>query len=281
MSLTLTPVGIPGGSIRKTVADTVIDRIQVTLRWEEQAPSGSDNIPFDLELTQDRAVEAVNFFIEHIRIAAHAAWVPRVRRAWRPQDGQYYLLTPWTISAFDANTGAPIPVFAGVNGMASPGALRAPETGSIPIAMIEDSLRLGNASLPIAMLLDAEEAVEALTLREAILAIASACEVAAKTYISRNTGSQTASFEKGLQGSFASKFYDQAPSHFSQRSFKQEDPSGFALIEEMYRERNRLIHTGSMTRRLLDVTSRERQRTVYAYLSAGNRAVDWITILTK
>jgi hypothetical protein len=53
----------------------------------------------------------------------------------------------------------------------------------------------------------------------------------------------------------------------------------FALIEEMYRERNKIMHEGCMTQRLSDLSSPERQRTIYAYLSAGHRAADWITAL--
>ncbi len=283
MSLELVPLQFRGGKLTKTVAGTVVDRIQVALQWEE--PTAPDSPPLiDLSLAQGRAVDAANVLIEHLRSSARAAWVPRIRRAWRPEDGNFYILTPWTAAVFDADTRAPLPVFAGgAVAISSPGAMRAPGTGAVLLADLEKSIRLGaNPALHNALLIDAETAVQSLAIREAILSMASACEVAAHAYIGAKAGTGAKAYEESLKRpstSFAGKFYERATEHFSTRSLLKDDPSAFSLLEEMYRERNSLIHSGHLTERLADLELRERQRTVYAYLSAAGRAVDWITTL--
>ncbi|MCQ4043056.1 hypothetical protein ACFOSC_13495 [Streptantibioticus rubrisoli] len=278
-SLSIVPLGMRGGAITRTVADTVVDRIQVVLRWEQDlAPGDAPHIDFDL--AQDRGVDAANVLVEHLRSAGRVAWMPRVRRAWRPDDGRFYLLSPWTATFLDADTEAGLPIFAGVNAQFSTGAVRSPGTGAVPVSELTASLQAG-AEPPLhnVLLVDAETAVQSLALREAILAMASACEVAAHTYIATRVGGGAESYMGSLSGSFAAKYYEQAPSGLSGRSLRSDDPSAFSLIEEMYRERNKLVHTGRTTARLADLDSRERQRTVYAFLGAAGRAVDWITSL--
>ncbi|MGA4545773.1 hypothetical protein ACPA54_37875 [Uniformispora flossi] len=281
-ALSIAPFGVAGGAISRRIADTVVDRIQVILRWEHESAVG-DTLHFDFERTQDRGVDAANVLVEHLRSAGRVAWMPRLKRAWRPEDGRFYLLSPWTVSVFDADTGSGLPVFAGVNGHLSTGAVRSPGTGAIPVDGLEASLKRGaEPALHDVLLVDAETAVQSLSLREAILSMASACETAAHTYVAAMTGAAAKTYEKNLEksgGSFAVKYYERATADLSSRSFRHEDPSAFAMIEEMYRERNRLMHGGRVTGRLADLDSRERQRTVYGFLGAAGRAVDWITAL--
>ncbi|MET9360096.1 hypothetical protein ACFYMW_00505 [Streptomyces sp. NPDC006692] len=281
-SLSIIPLGMRGGAITRTIADTVVDRIQVVLRWEQDG--GPEDTPhIDLDLAHDRGVDSVNVLVEHLRSAGRVAWMPRVRRAWRPEDGRFYLLSPWTVSVFDADTGTGLPIFAGVNALLSSGAVRSPGTGAVPVSSLAASLQ-GGSEPPLhnVLLVDAETAVQSLALREAILAMASACEIAAHTYIGTKVGNRAKRYVNGLAstgGSFAVKYYERAPSDLSSRSLHSDDPTAFSMIEEMYRERNELIHSGRTTARLADLDSRERQRTVYAFLGAAGRAVDWITAL--
>ncbi|WP_327290134.1 hypothetical protein [Streptomyces sp. NBC_01198] len=281
-SLSIVPLGMHRGAISRTIADTVIDRIQVVLRWEQDlAPSDTPSIDFDL--TQERGVNAANVLVEHLRSAGRAAWMPRVRRAWRPEDGRFYLLSPWTVTVLDADTQTGLPVFAGANAQLSSGAVRSPGTGSIPVSGLEASLQ-GGTEPPLhnVLLVDAETAVQSLALREAILAMASASETAAHTYIATHVGDRTKRYEQGLAsvgGSFAEKYYERAPTDLSSRSLRSDDPSAFSMLEEMYRERNALMHSGRTTVRLATLDSRERQRTVYGFLGAAGRAVDWISAL--
>ncbi|MYS22239.1 hypothetical protein GA0115240_139221 [Streptomyces sp. DvalAA-14] len=281
-SLSIVPLGMHGGAITRTIADTVVDRIQVVLRWEEDLAPG-DTPHIDLDLAQDRGVGAANVLVEHLRSAGRAAWMPRVRRAWRPEDGRFHLLSPWTATVFDADTGTGLPVFAGVNAQLSSGAVRSPGTGAIPVSGLEASLQ-GGTEPPLhnVLLVDAETAVQSLALREAILSMASACETAAHTYIATRVGDRAKRYEQGLTsagGSFAVKYYERAPTDLSSRSLRSDDPSAFSAIEEMYRERNALMHSGRTTARLAELDSRERQRTVYAFLGAAGRTVDWISAL--
>ncbi|MEV6013320.1 hypothetical protein AB0M29_42025 [Streptomyces sp. NPDC051976] len=281
-SLSIVPLGSRGGAITRTIADTVVDRVQVVLRWEQDfAPGEPPHI--DIDLAQDRGVGAANVLVEHLRSAGRAAWMPRLRRAWRPEDGRFYLLSPWTATVFDADTGTALLVFDGTNALLSSGAVRSPFTGAIPVSGLDASLQSGfEPPLHDVLLIDAETAVQSLALREAILAMASACETAAHTYIAIQVGDRAKSYERSLAsagGSFAAKYYERSPSDLSSRSLSREDPSAFSMIEEMYRERNALMHSGRTTARLADLDSRERQRTVYAFLGAAGRAVDWITAL--
>jgi hypothetical protein len=101
------------------------------------------------------------------------------------------------MSVFDADTGTRLPVFAGLNAMMSSGAIRAPETGAVAVLSVEDSLRAGaEPPLHSTLLLDAETAVEAGALREAIVSIASACEVAAGIYIAAKAGSNAVAHKR-------------------------------------------------------------------------------------
>ena len=279
--LTLTPAYMSGGFISKTIADAVVDRIQVVLEEEVDEPAGPATPPvFDIEQAQDRAVDAANVLIEHIRVSAQASSLPRITRMWRPQDGKFYIQQPWTMAVLEADGGAPVPVFAGVNAALTSGAIRAPETGAGDVSAVEQSLSKGiEPPLYSMLLLEAESKIEAMAMREAILDIASACEVAAALYIDAKAGAGAESYKNQLRGSFATKYYKVAPLNFSARSLEQDDPSAYAQVEDMYRERNSLMHGGQMRQSFMDLSSRERQRTVYGYISAGHRAVEWVTAL--
>jgi len=184
------------------------------------------------------------------------------------------------MSVFDADTNTELPIFAGANARLSTGAVRSPGTGAVPVSALTASMK-GGVEPPLhnVLLVDAETAVQSLAPREAILAMASACETAAHTYIAAKVGNRIKNYEKGLAGSFAVKYYELAPTDLSSRSLRSDDPTSFSMIEEMYRERNELMHSGRTTARLADLESRERLRTIYAFLGAAGRAVDWITAL--
>lgn len=281
--LILASVDFPGGAIRKSVGDSAVDRIRVVLEWDDA--EAADLPLFDSELALGRAIDAANKVIDHIRSSAFAPWVPRVRRLWRPQDGNFYTMTPWTMSVFDLDTGARLPVFGGANGASSTGEMRAPVTGTVSVASIVESMQASlEPPLHLTLLLEAEAKIESMALREAILDLASACEVAATTYINNVAGGEAEKYRKRLSGvkgkSFAWKYYKSAPLKYSLQSLEQVDPLAYSQVEDMYRERNTLMHRGQMGEVLGSLPSRDLLRTVHGYLSAAHRAVEWISSLT-
>jgi hypothetical protein len=273
------PLSLPGGRLTRTVAESCIDRLLVVIHQE------LDTLPDDwteiVDRTTDRAIEAANHFLDHCRVAAKAPDVQRLERHWRPQDQRYYLLEPSTVSWFDADTSERLPVYDGtVNAALSSGALRSPESGSVSIAAVEASFgRSMYPRLAQSLLVDAEWSVMTLGLREAILSIATACEVTSQSYIERKDSSSVEAAKSILRRrrlSFAERHYHLVPQELAGRSLMHENRSDFDQLEALYRERNSLMHSGEFSADLSTLPSRDRQRVVFEWMMGAWRATDWL-----
>jgi hypothetical protein len=278
-TIDLLPLSLPGGRITRTVAESCIDRLLVAIHQElDNAP---DNWNETVERTTDWAIEAANHFLDHCRVAAKAPDVRRLERHWRPQDQRFYLLEPSTVSWFDVDTGERLPVYEGaVNAVASSGSIRSPESGSVDIVAVEASFRRSiYPPLAQTLLVDAEWSVMTLGLREAVLSMATACEVASESYVeSQDQASASAAraIIKRRQLSFAERHYHLVPQQLAGRSLMQENRADFDQIEAVYKERNSLVHTGAFSLSLATRPSRDRQRVVAEWMMAARRAIDWL-----
>jgi hypothetical protein len=228
-----------------------------------------------------RAIQAANLFLDHCRLIAHSPFVLGIQRHFRLQDQRFYVLTPRTVAWFDGVTGERLPVFDGdVNGQIASGAIPSPERGAATMQAIHTSIRNGPLpDLAKTLILDAEAALVTLRIRETLLAIGTACEVASDRYISRHGATSDPRVRKCLSRrdtSFAVRRYDLIPKLVSGRSFLDEAPDGFADIERAYRARTSVTHDGRSC-------YREEQSEVVVdpaiamrFLLAAQRAIAWL-----
>lgn len=278
-NIDLLPLSLPGGRLTRTVAESCIDRLLVVIHQELDAvPESWTDI---VQRTTDWAIEAANHFLDHCRVAAKAPDVRRLERHWRPQDQRFYLLEPNTVSWFDVDTGERLPVYEGaVNAVASSGSIRSPESGSVDIAAVEASFKRSMyPPLAQALLVDAEWSVMTLGLREAVLSMATACEVASQTYIEGQDAASASEAKAILERprlSFAKRHYHLVPQQLAGRSLMHEHRADFDQIEALYRERNSLVHTGAFSVNLATRPSRDHQRVVAEWMSGARRAIDWL-----
>lgn len=266
-----------GGDIK--VSSVCFDRIQVVLEWEVDL----DHVPRDdeLKLALRRAVGAADYYLAHYRYVARSSYVLKIPRFWRAKSGEFYVGAPYTASWFDLDSnGAWLPVFNGTNSQATSGSIRSPESGVASSTVLNTSLQTG-AEPPLhrSLLIDADGYVQALALREAALSLASSCEIAAQLFIDRFGGESDPRIRSVLDlksVSFAEKYYDKLPAAVGVESFKNGHPESFTLIEEMYRQRNSLIHSGAFKGDVSSLEDPERQLVVHSWLLAAQEAVDWI-----
>ena len=96
------------------------------------------------------------------------------------------------------------------------------------------------------LLLDARERVVTLRLREAMLSIGTACEIAANIYLRRKGKDADGQVKKllGQRVSFAEKRFHLVTDLLDRRSLKREDPIVFDLVEKAYQARNSVAHEG-------------------------------------
>lgn len=283
MTVTLTRLPLPGSETKTVVRDECHDRLEALVQGEvssvDEAREADVQAKFEL-----RAIEAANQFLAHCRAVAGSPFVLGVQRRFRIEDQQHHVLNPRTIAWFDGDSGERLPVFAdNVNATATSGAIASPERGEASMAAVQASLARGPLpDLVQALLLDAEEALVTLRIREALVAIGTSAEIASDQYIERLKGwgnRQVCQTLKRSDLSFAARRYDRVPAILSRRSFATYAPDSFSDLERMYRARNSVAHTG---RTVLQEGGREAEvDTVIAthLLVATRKAVDWIAAL--
>lgn len=268
------------GGMELAVAASCFDRVQVMLDW---CPDFEErDVEDELELSIERAVAAVDYYLEHYRHAARSPHVLPIARSWRPQDGRFYIGVPFSISWFNMDdNGAPLSVLTGdVNAHASSGAIKSPESGASSLEELNASLRTGaEPPLHLSLLIDADGYIQTLGLREATLALASACEIAGQLLVGRSGGNANESVRLVLASkniSFADRYYNRLPEAVGVESLVARHEKCFNLVEEMYRQRNSLIHSGAFKENVAALRRAERQKLVHSWLMAAREAVDWI-----
>jgi hypothetical protein len=228
------------------------------------------------------AIQCCNAFLAHCRVAAGSPFVHGVLEHFRLQDGRRYVFTPHSLAWFNGTTGEPLALYDGVNASCASGAIRSPVSGSISIKAIAQSLACDSEpDLVATLLLDAEQRLIELRVREAVLTIGASLEVASDGYM-RRTGAlgneQVASLMRE-HASFAEKRYHRVPQLVSGRSLKLEDEHAFTLVERAYRARNTVAHTGRSEEQLGGAVTSIRVETVSEFLAASRFATGWIQAL--
>jgi len=185
-----------------------------------------------------------------------------------------------TITWFNGDDGSFLPAYAGdVNAAASSGAVRSPESGSVSFALLQQSLRAGeHPSLPRSLIVDAEEHLRTQRLREAIISLGTACEVASNEYLIRTGRESEPQVGRILsrRESFAEKRYHLLTDYLSGRSFKNEDLPSFEFVEKTYRTRNSLAHKGRLCFDDAGTVIEVDQRLATHFLAASEAAINWV-----
>ncbi|MFD9739286.1 hypothetical protein [Umezawaea sp. NPDC059074] len=250
MEIELVPMDRPDGSFKRVVRDMCLDRIQVVLDADIELDQGDS---FELlQKSLQRAVELVNFYLSHIRVVAKSPYVKPIGQFWRPDDGQFYTSVPHSIIWFNAEDNSKVSVFPGGNNAgSSSGSIRSPESGFVSSsAMIESMSVPGSPPLDLSLLVDAEESIISSNLREAVLCMSSAVEIAAKRYLSEYDGGDIAAARaivRDRRNSFAKRYLQDLPEFLDGKSFLVEHGDSFSGVEDLYRERNSLMHEGKFS----------------------------------
>lgn len=151
------------------------------------------------------------------------------------------------------------------------------------MSLIQQSFQLGEQpSLTRSLIIDAEEHVRTLRLREAVIALGTACEVASNEYLSRKGKSVDPQVRKILNNhrdSFAERCYHMLPTLLDATSLKTEDFASFDFVEKTYRTRNNLAHHGRLF--FKDAGSRidVDQKIATEFLAGCEVAIEWIAKL--
>jgi hypothetical protein len=144
-------------------------------------------------------------------------------------------------------------------------------------------MQAGGPPLHLTLLIDAEEAIYSLRLREAVLSMASAVEIAATRYSESHGGRTNRAIREVISQtglSFAKRYFHQMPLAINNKSFKKEQGDLFRLVEQMYQQRNSLMHTGSFDESI-DSSGADRQKLAYAWYKASLSAVRWLDGLSS
>jgi hypothetical protein len=180
MVASLSRISLPISAITRTVRDICCDRVECLVTGE--VASLAEVMDRDVQSEyRNAAIRACNLFLDHCRVVARSPFVTGVEVQYRLQDASYYVITPHTIRWITLPTEEHVPAYpGGVNAAANPGAIAAPERGGALFAEVREALAKNPyPDLPIGLLLDARERLVTLRLREAVIAIATACEIAA------------------------------------------------------------------------------------------------------
>ncbi|MCP2248610.1 hypothetical protein [Lentzea aerocolonigenes] len=279
MKLTIARADGSEGQLDIEVKSVCMDRIQVVLEWEADL----DNFDADEELRRslDRAVAMADYYISHYRYVASSPHVKPIGRSWRSEDEEVNINVPFSCAWFNAEDGTELRILGpGFSSVIKSNSIKSPESGFAGRADLEASLRTAvPPPLHRSLLIDSEGYVYDLALREAVLSMASACELAARLFVDRNGGEQDPRISSVISlrnVTFAERYYEKLPQAVVSKSFKSVDPVSFDLVQEMYRQRNSLMHRGVFKDDFNALFERDRQKLVNSWLAASKEAISWI-----
>lgn len=264
------------------VSERIFDRLQVIILKDEQDLSTLQS-PKAQEIYNNQAIRAGNVFLDHCRIITGYPFISRIEQSYNSNSGLFGLVTPHTVTWFNSENNDRLPVYeGGVNGHCSSGELRAPVTGNISMRSVEESLQSSpDPDICKLLIVDAKEYLATLRIREALVAIASACEIASTRYIDKASDKDRSKVDtiESKRNTFAEKRFHLIPSEVSGRSLQLEDKATYLDIKNAYKARNKVAHEGRAyfmadgTEVLVDVIM------CYAFINSAKKGIDWINAL--
>ena len=278
----ISPVGAPGGRLTQRPVDVAIDRLVLFMEWDQD--DDPTNNPDIATRRLEEAVTFANFFIGHLRTVTGSANLRRIEAYWNTNDLTYDVQVPFSIEWHNAETSAGIPVFQGLNGFNSAGWIKVPFNGAVRWDKLMSSMAAGTLPLfHLSLLVDAKEVLAAVSLREAILCIASACEVGinrymeSQTIVSKAEAKNIVKVQSGV--SFAKRYFDFLPQATCDQSLSAFDDQAFLDVERCYQERNALMHEGDYLEPLRNMSVTDRLRMVSRWRNSAEKALTWVDSL--
>jgi hypothetical protein len=131
ISMELKPIVRLEIAIRREAKSRILDRISVTLEWEQDISPVEDKSITDAYL--ERAVFGANSLLEHIRVSNELIEMRKISRSWDPIKSEISVTVPHTQSWFDADTGKGLPVFMGKNSLGNSEGIR---IGPVPVTTV-------------------------------------------------------------------------------------------------------------------------------------------------
>lgn len=270
-----------GGQLVRRVADVAIDRLVVAIEWNHDGdPAGNEDL---IQVRLEDAVTYANFFLNHLRAVTGSAHLNRIEVYWHPDELTFSVQIPYSAQWFNLDAGAALPMFQGLNGFNSAGGIRLPYNGAIEWNTALDSMSTG--TLPPfhrTLLVDATDALTTADIREAILSIASACDVRINDYMKAQTvltKSKIKQITNQSGVSFSERYFHLLPLAICGQSLAAYDVQIFTDVQSCYRQRNSLIHAGDLLDPLVDMGIADRLRTVSQWRLSAEGALAWVDSL--
>lgn len=280
---TLAPADTPAAV---TVKDICYDRLEVVVFGELAAASEVQKEEVRWEYI-GAATTAANKFLAHCRVAARDPDIRGIEWLFSFNQKEFFLAAPYTFTWCREENDQLVEVLTDPRGERlegyACGAVASPLRRPVSIADVAASLTAGGEpDLATSLLVIAKGLIETDSLREGIIDMASACEVASEDYLRRKGMAADRAVERLLKQkvSFAERRFHLVTTHVQGRSLKTDDAPAFDLVEKMYKTRNALAHEGRLGyfgpgRKWVDVD----RPTINEFWRATERAVDWLAAL--
>lgn len=255
----------------RTAEDECCDRIHVAVIGDVLTEVSIAEKPVR-EKFLEAGIDGANIFIDHCRVLSGQPSMKRLSRSIVAEDMASPEF-PYSVWWQEADTQK------WFSGSGSAGSAQVLLHNSVSwkriVAELDQSI---TPDLSKCLMLDARQRFYEEDFREAVLAMAMACEVASNFYIERMGAVADATIEKilGSKASFAKKRFDEIPIGLSSRSFKTDEPKNFASLEALYRLRNTVVHEGVVydDERITDHKSEI--RVLQEHLGAAEAAMRWL-----
>lgn len=280
------PTDIPVSGVPQEVVvrDLCYDRLEVIVHGEVSSAAEVEKGETRIEYL-NAAGQACNHFLDHCRVVARDPDIKGIKWYYNFSDKTYYFLTPYSMAWCSEENGEIKEFLRDAQGEElyglSSGSILSPERTPVSIASVAASITQGlEPPLTISLLVSAKELIATDNLRQGIIVMASACEIASREYI-RRKGKEADTEVKRRAGlsntSFAERRYHLVPDCIDNRSLKAEDPNTFDLLEKTYRARNNITHEG----KLISVDASGGSFVVdrfraHRFWEACEHAVDWL-----
>lgn len=229
------------------------------------------------------AISGCDRFLYLCRLASRDPDITGLAWYYDFENDRCHFAPPHTIVWFDAETKEPLRDSQGSDlwGV-SGGSVRSPIRVPLDYQKLTDMFDSGDEKyLPLRLLVSAKERLIADQQHEGIVNLASACEIASTQYAERKGmagDKQVKNILNERNQSFAERRFHHLTLHIDNRSLKTDDPGAFDLLEQAYKTRNSLAHSGELSYKdrasgnLITVT----RSMANSFFRACERAVDWV-----
>lgn len=266
------------------VRDLCYDRLEVVVYGEVSSAAEVEKEETRIEYL-NASGQACNHFLDHCRVVTRDPDIKGIKWHYNFSDKTYYFLTPYSMAWCSEENGEIKEFLRDAQGEAlyglSSGSILSPKRTPVSIASVAASISQElEPRLIISLLVNSKVLIATDNLREGIIVMASACEIASREYIQRKGKETDAEVTRraGLANtSFAERRYHLVPEYIDNRSLKTEDFNTFDLLEKTYRARNNITHEG----KLISVDALTGSFVVdrfhaHRFWEACERAVDWL-----